>query len=580
MQFPFAKIEKNRLLDTMAVIIGMLAACFFCLAYFVIGTDSYIQFHDQLDGEVLNYIYRAKYLFSGDEIIPEFMNGMQKSSMIVPAPIGILFYLFLPPFYAFAFMHLFVLIVGYIGSYWLLKKITQNSIVSMFVSCFFIYLPFYAVYGLAILGQPMLVYTLWRIYESKRIKYRYLACVFLYAISSSLALIGYAWVGILFLVIVVLVIKKKAYQGLLAAWGIMVVTYIVTNFNLIKSVFSLNSSKSSSHREEMVVYPITDVWGHFKEIFFEGVSYAYSYNVLITFLAILIILLFAIIKRGILKERLSKYYWGIVGVFSVNVTVSILATLWRIEPIVKLRNGFGGFIRTFQLDRVMWILPMCWYIVFALCIVLLIQEIKWKYAGYILVLFILFAQGNTIYENSMIYHNLRLIVFPETYILLDWDDYYAPDIYQQIDDFIGEDKSTYRTVSLGLPPAAALYNGFYCLDGYSNFYSLEYKHQFRKIISKELDKQEDMKQYFDEWGNRCYLFNSETGNFMLIDKNNNGMYKKLELDTSQLIKMGARYIFAGMEIENADELGLVLAREEPFSTVDSYYRVWLYEIYR
>lgn len=576
----FANTEKNRILDTIAVIIGILAACFFCLAYFVIGTDSYIQFHDQLDGEVLNYIYQAKYLFSSDDIIPEFMNGMQKSSMMVPAPIGILFYLFLPPFYAFAFMHLFMLIIGYVGSYVLLKKATQNSIVSMLVSCFFIYLPFYSVYGLAILGQPMLVYALWRIYESKRVKLKYLACVFLYAISSSLALIGYAWVGILFLFIVVLAIKKKTYQGLLGAWGIMVVTYVVTNLNLIENVFSMDSGKSSNHREEMVIYPITDVWGHIKEIFFEGVNYAFSYNVLITILAVLIIFLFPIIKRGVLKERLSKHYWGIVWLFSSNVTVSILATLWCIEPIVKLRNGLGGFVRTFQLDRIAWILPMCWYIVFALCIVLLIQEMKWKCVGGILALLILFVQGNTIYEKSMIFHNLRLMVFPETYILLDWDDYYAPDVYQQIDDFIGEDKSTYRTVSLGLPPAAALYNGFYCLDGYSNFYSLEYKHQFRKIISKELDKQEEVKQYFDEWGNRCYLFNAETGNFMLIDKNNNGMYKHLELDTKQLIKMGARYIFAGMRIDNADELGLVLVREEPFSTTDSYYRVWLYEIYR
>jgi len=279
-----------------------------------------------------------------------------------------------------------------------------------------------------------------------------------------------------------------------------------------------------------------------------------------------------------LNERLGKHYWGIVWLFAGNVTVSILATLWRIEPIVNLRNGLGGFVRTFQLDRITWILPMCWYILFSLCIVLLIKEIKWKYVGYIFVSLILLIQGNTIYENSMIYHNLRLMVFPDTYILLDWDDYYASDIYQQIDDFIGEDKSTYRTVSLGLPPAAALYNGFYCLDGYSNFYSLEYKQQFRKIIFKELDKQEEIKQYFDEWGNRCYLFNAETGNFMMIDKNNNGMYKHLEFDTDQLIEMGAKYIFAGMQIENADELGLELAREEAFYTDSSYYKVWLYKI--
>ncbi|MBO5281674.1 MAG: hypothetical protein J6B43_00890, partial [Lachnospiraceae bacterium] len=62
-------------------------------------------------------------------------------------------------------------------------------------------------------------------------------------------------------------------------------------------------------------------------------------------------------------------------------------------------------------------------------------------------------------------------------------------------------------MSLGITPAAALYNGFYCLDGYSNLYPLEYKHEFREIIARELEKSEGVRVYFDAWGNRCYLFN-------------------------------------------------------------------------
>ena len=51
-----------------------------------------------------NYIYQAKYLFKGN-IIPEFMNGMDKASMTPPAPLGVIFYKWLPPFAAFAAMH-------------------------------------------------------------------------------------------------------------------------------------------------------------------------------------------------------------------------------------------------------------------------------------------------------------------------------------------------------------------------------------------------------------------------------------------------------------------------------------------
>lgn len=59
---------------------------------------------------------------------------------------------------------------------------------------------------------------------------------------------------------------------------------------------------------------------------------------------------------------------------------------------------------------------------------------------------------------------------------------------QEIDDAIGRDKSTYRVAHLGISPAPSLMHGFYTVDGYSNNYSLEYKHRFREVIAAELEK--------------------------------------------------------------------------------------------
>ena len=61
--------------------------------------------------------------------------------------------------------------------------------------------------------------------------------------------------------------------------------------------------------------------------------------------------------------------------------------------------------------------------------------------------------------------------------------------------------------SLGISPAPALMHGFYTVDGYSNNYPLEYKHRFREVIAPEIEKNEEVRVYFDTWGNRCYLFN-------------------------------------------------------------------------
>ena len=73
-------------------------------------------------------------------------------------------------------------------------------------------------------------------------------------------------------------------------------------------------------------------------------------------------------------------------------------------------------------------------------------------------------------------------------------------------------------VSLGIDPAAALYHGFYSLDGYSNNYPLSYKHRFREVIAPELAKSEYLTDYFDDWGNRCYMFSAECPGYYTIEK--------------------------------------------------------------
>lgn len=86
---------------------------------------------------------------------------------------------------------------------------------------------------------------------------------------------------------------------------------------------------------------------------------------------------------------------------------------------------------------------------------------------------------------------------------MSFRDYYAVGVLEQVQQYIrdnlGEEPENYRVVSLGIDPAAALYHGFYCLDGYSNNYDLAYKHRFREIIAPELDKSEYLTEQFDGW---------------------------------------------------------------------------------
>lgn len=581
----------NKYKWTLTFFAGLFAVGIYCCAYFILGDKSYVQITDQLDGEVINYIYHAKYLFSGQSAVAEFMNGMDLSAMTPPAPLGVLFYKILPPFAAFATMHIFSVTIGYIGMFLLGKLISNNPFIVLIVSCLFIYLPFYPVYGLSVLGQPLLLWACAKIYQNPHFRMQYYGCIFLYGIASSFVLVGYAWLILLGIGIIVSKLfhhnKEKSlsffsckYFKVFTMFGTLFLTYLICNTNLLKSFLGFGSNYAF-HREEMVISPIYDWWDHFTNLLLEGAAYVKSYNVCICILAGIIIL-YTVLKHFICKQKVSTKCILLYSVFSITTLIAFLSSCWRLPAVVEWRVSIGGLFKYFQFDRISWLLPLCWFITFILALDILFT-LKDSLRGTIICCFTgmlsILIMCNTVYKNSPIYHNLRLMIFPETYHLMTWEDYYAEEVYTQIKDYIyqttNETPSEYRVVSLGVNPATALYNGFYCLDGYSNLYSLEYKHEFRKIIEKELDKSDETRVYFDTWGNRCYLLNSETGNYMTVARDS-GSYTQLELNTKQLCGMGGKYIFSAMPIENAEDMGLSLLRETPFSTETSYYEVWVY----
>lgn len=165
---------------------------------------------------------------------------------------------------------------------------------------------------------------------------------------------------------------------------------------------------------------------------------------------------------------------------------------------------------------------------------------------------------------------------------MSWADYFAEDLMREIDAAIyektGRTKEEYRVASLGMCPAVALEAGFYCIDGYSNNYSLEYKHEFREIIAKELEKCPGMKAYFDDWGSRCYLFTEESQNYYYLAKDEDFRYEKLELDTGKMREMGCEYLFSAAEIEEEDAERMGMELFGVFETEGSYYGVWVYGI--
>lgn len=162
--------------------------------------------------------------------------------------------------------------------------------------------------------------------------------------------------------------------------------------------------------------------------------------------------------------------------------------------------------------------------------------------------------------------------------MMTWQQFYAEDLFRQVDDLIGRPKEEYRVVSLGIYPAAASYNGFYCLDAYSNNYDVEYKHEFRKVISGELIKSDYLTDWFDHWGNRCYIVLAQTNNYFTFEKRWGTVIRDTDLAWEQLRTMGCDYIISAAYIIDADRMGLKLLNEEPIESENSWYRLFVYQL--
>ncbi len=563
---------------------GFLMICILYVPWLILGEGAVVTYHDQLDGEMIAYILQAKHLTEGN-LLPEFMNGAAKTSLTPPAPLSVL--LFLGGNYEMALflMQLTGSLIGYVGMFLLAKEVTKESIPAIIAGGLYGVLPFLPVYGFSQYGLPMLLYCILQLKKGQRLKFS-LVYGLIFALNSSLALVGFAvllvYGGMIVCELLMKSVERRSIlrQGVL--WLVLLAGYLFTNLSLIKQILGMGEAVVS-HKEEYALVA-ESFWGGWLNGLLYGGQHSQDYH--LSFLVAGIAVLIISCGKWDKKDSVIR---AAAGAVLVNVLLALVAAVWNSGVGVALKEHFGA-LGAFQLDRLLWLSPCLWYLFLACCLAVVCRRFsKEKKNGKqvwvticcsLLMAASLGLAGIQILKNSDIKSNIQKLRNPD-YPAMSYEDYYAIGVYEQVEAFLaqhtGLEQSDYRVVSLGIDPAAALYHGFYCLDGYSNNYSLSYKHEFRKLIAPALQKSEYLREYYDNWGNRCYIFGSECPGYYTIEKN--GFYfSHLELDTEALRAMGGNYLFSAAYIANAKELGLSLLNEEAFETEDSYYRIFVYEV--
>ena len=120
----------------------------------------------------------------------------------------------------------------------------------------------------------------------------------------------------------------------------------------------------------------------------------------------------------------------------------------------------------------------------------------------------------------------------------NFDNYYKFDDYAKIKKIVSEK----RVMSIGIDPMVAVANNIRVIDGYHGHYPLLYKYKFRKIIKEELEKNIFLKNYYDKWGARVYVFYNDQNNL------------DINFDYAKLIS--ADYVITSFKINNKNLINL------------------------
>ena len=541
--------------------------------------------------------------FSNNTIVPQVMNGLPKNCFNEKSfsIVTVIFYLF-PMFWAYIINSFIARVIGFIGIYLLLKKYVFNrlsipdshlatpkthlltpnsqllaSLLSSALALSFALLPFYTIYGLSSTGIPLLVYCILNVLNSRHVIASYFYIV-LFPFYSSLVLVGYTIIILLGLIMIYFIINKdRRYIQLFKIIAVLSVLYLISEVNLLNQ-FLLNRS-FVTHRLAMGVqehYNLKTAISKSVLIFLNGHYHAPSSQFFI------IIFLFAsslIAFKSIVRDRLIMFYL----LFLVAASLIFGLYNWDVFIIIKHRIPL---MNMFQFDRFYFLFSVIWYLLAGLIILKLIES-NIKRVNILIFSFIILNFIFVLYSNKELYENVHNLLSrtkgsqlptPNSRLnkkFITYREFYSEDLFQAVKQKIGLCQENFRVVSLGIYPAVAQYNGFYTLDSYSNNYEKTYKEKFRKVIAAELDKSPLLKNYFDNWGSRCYIYSSELGlNFFITDHT---VVRNLDLNIQALKQLNCKYIISAVEIMNASQLKLYFV--DKFNNNNSPLTVYLYQIY-
>jgi len=536
------------------------------LPYFILGENAHMRVHDNLDSNLAWYevLKNSGQLWASlDSPIEQIMGGALSREAFYSQFYAMVFlFMIFPGVIAYGLSQLITRIVAFIGMYLLLKKYVVKDeeayLVQIGAALLFALTPYWPSGMLSILGMPLALFAFLNIRNGYKSWTNYAILTILPFFSSFVLGFFYFLTALGIFWLIDLIRTKKWNWPFFLSILYMIAIYLLIDYRLVISMVLPHEPTNRDVFYQSKNSLIETIQLIFKN-YWVGHNQDRTLHDTIILPVALLLLLYIFVKRDWKNHKLF------IGLNIAHFLLSTWYAFWFWEGWQPLKEKIN-ILTTYNFSRFHYFHAVVVYIIFALVLLFF-----WKKG----------KLGKLV---------ASLLIIGQFFVLLPWNEqityrnepsykqFYAKEQFKEIEEFIGKPKDTYSIVSIGIHPAIAQYNGFYTLDTYNNIYPLEYKHEFRKIIEPELNKNKTLAEYYDHWGGRVYIFVDELGKNYMYNKywEVNKKIENLQLNTEQLKKMGGEYVFSALEILNAEETNLRLLKV--FDHDQSHWRIYLYQV--
>jgi hypothetical protein len=533
----------------------------------------------------------------------------------------LLYYIF-DDFIAYVISYSCLIIFGFFSMFFLLK-ICFNALSPLIflISACYAVLPTVPYPGIGIATSPLIIF-IFLAFLNRNTFSRKTLLLFFFPFFSSFTIVGifilcFWLVGL----IIVTVKNKRLNNNLLVGFLVLCLGYIVVDIKLFYAMFVI---KEPLNRAVFNIYPsffismLKTFLVSFKNYLTSGWYHAASMQrriilpIALILSLFLIILFFVFIKKenGRFSDKIRMIWLQadrkIKVLFVCELLVLLfsgIAALYESGLIDGLVKKFIPILAGFNWGRAWIFNRVLWYVIFALCLntllqietislaaifvgekqqIIVISHIFIKSCVYIIIALQLVytLMSPATYNDSIKTWSNELFIktglvgkfFNKNFdSFISYKEFYSEDLFEMIKKDINYKNE--KVAAFGYHPAVLMYNGFNCIDGYNNAYPLSYMKKFRTLIAPELKINETAREYYDNWGGRMYLYNSELSYEPTRNKNTIPVKLNIDMDVFKN-NFDGKYIVSRSEISNAEILGLDFVNR--YYDGKSIYTIFLY----